>query len=159
MAEQKSTSSDRIPDDELAKIHAIVMQRFMKGSSNPMQAEPLCKETDLQRSKRTKNYLDSGAVALCTKCEKFLLFCSCANLEHGEHVNFGWPECYTKEQKKENLHRWANHFEAELPKTASGVPIFDVKLMAKDFLNKNIVDVIKTKERSQVNDGEFRPKK
>eukprot|EP01083_Nonionella_stella_P227777 807843_1 len=99
-------------------------------------------ETKLQHAKRIRNYLESGATALCIQCEQVLLFCECTDLAHGEHVHFGWPSSYSIEEKKANLFRWVRHFQNELPKNTNNKSIFDLELMANDYLKKNIIDVL-----------------
>eukprot|EP01084_Bolivina_argentea_P101176 181446_1 len=81
-----------------AAFKAIIDKIEQRDPENPIKVDA-CQETSLQRSKRIRNYVQSGATALCNLCDKVLLFCECTGLEHGENVVYGWPASYTKEEK------------------------------------------------------------
>eukprot|EP00483_Globobulimina_turgida_P009464 UN09483 len=133
MTEQKNEAP------QLESLLKIILERDRQ--KNPARVDPY-QETELQRSKRIRSYLQSGATPLCMQCDNMLLLCQCTDLAHGEQINFGWPESYTKEEKKANLLRWVHNFHNEMPKNKINASIYDLQLMADDYLKKHIIDVL-----------------
>ena len=98
------------------------------------------KETKEQRNERILNYLESGAKPICFLCDSILLSlqCHCTDTPNSQNISFAWPDSYTKPEKKANFLRWSNKFEKEIPKTKRNKPIWDVRRMAIDFLDKSM---------------------
>ena len=92
MAQNNSSDEQQLSGEELTELMRRILGR---NPNDPIRVDP-SSETPIQRSKRVRHYLESGATAYCKQCDQTLLLCECTGLPHGERVNFAWPSSYSR---------------------------------------------------------------